>query len=362
MVLRLVALACFANLGLGARLGAQDEEVSVANSETKEEATWVSSILGNNCESNWCRFTTAMAGYAIQRFRLERASRSWPTPLPQELQTPLLAAKLCQASYEDRATVEQVVAAEGMRLLHFTDQWWITSWPNGQVFVVFRGTADLHDVLVDILVRPTEYNGVQWHTGFLRQVQNHDLQAALRQHANSPRVTLIGHSLGGANAYALAASGLMPVGHIEEVITFGAPAVIYAESSHLVRRDFKHTAFAHRADPVPRMLGSDSTILGAILSVYRDQGSAMDSPSSSILDAVSLYGQEGNAVWLKGENGRPVSVPSRSMPPVMHLQTVMGVTSLPRNPLADHLMAGYRNGIELEIQSGGSPAPPPYWR
>lgn len=298
-----------------------------------------------------------MARYAIERFRLERESQSWPSPSPQELQTPLLAAKLCQASYENRATVEELVATEGMQLLVHTDQWWITSRPNGQVFVVFRGTADLHDVIVDLFVVPTEHNGAMWHSGFLRSIQRPDLQAALRQYANSPRVTLIGHSLGGAQAFALAASGLMPVGHIEEVITFGAPAVIYAESSDLVNKQFKHTAFAHRADPVPRLLGSDPTVLGALLTMFRDQGSGSEEPSQGVLNAVSLYGQEGDAVWLKGRNGRPHIVPTGSRPPVMHLQTSMSISQPPSNPLGDHLMAGYRSGIEDEIRSGGSPAP-----
>lgn len=370
MVLRLVSLACLADFGLAARMNVGElekrhEEKLSAIAETKTEETWgalgrLAGGFGNlnnlrdECESHWCRFTRVMASYAIESFRLERAANSWSAPSVQELQTPLLAAKLCQASYEDRATVEEVVAAEGMQLLTYTPQWWITSKPNGQIFVVFRGTADLHDVLVDVLVRPTEYNGAMWHTGFLQQIQMPDLQGALRHYANSPRVTVVGHSLGGANAYALAASGLMPVGHIEEVITFGAPAVIYADSSDHVNKNFRHTAFAHNADPVPRLLGSDPVVLGALLSLFRDQGSGVETPRQSILEAVSLYGQEGNAIWLKGSNGRPHQVPSGYLPPVMHLQTIMSVTAPPRNPLGDHLMAGYRNGIEIEIQSGGS--------
>lgn len=304
-----------------------------------------------------------MSRFALERFRLERAARSWQSPPVQDLQKPLLAAKLCQASYEDRATVEQVVAAEGMQLLEYDERFWFASKPDGEVFVVFRGTADLHDVLVDLFVMPTEHNGAQWHSGFLHFVQRPNLQAALRRHADSPRVTLVGHSLGGANAYTLAASGLMPVGHIEEVITFGAPAVIYEESKDLVNKDFKHTAFANKADPVPRLLGSDPTIVGDMLNLYHDLGSDVDTPSQAVLEALSLYGQQGDAVWLRGNRGRPHVVPEDWRHPVMLLQIIVGITTPPSNVLGDHLMAGYRSGIEEEIRSGGSPAPAPaFWR
>lgn len=350
MALRAVILACFAALALAARLDSNDgPEENPAG-------------FGGACSSNWCKLATQVARFTFRRWQLEREANTWSPPPVQDLEKPLIAAKLCQATYENRATVEQVVAAEGMQLLVFTDQWWITRKPNGEVWVVFRGTADLHDVLVDVLVQPTEYNGAMWHTGFLQAIRKPHLQSALRQYANSPRVTVIGHSLGGANAYALAASDLMPVGHIEEVITFGAPAVIYAESSGRVRKNFKHTAFAHNQDPVPRLLGSDKDVLGMLIGVYSDQGSNVEHPSHKLLEAVSLYGQEGNAIWLKGSKGRPLVVPTSRRSAVMALQTILSIVSSPSNPLKDHLMAGYRNGIEEEIKSGGSSAPTSWFR
>jgi len=359
----IVILACAVHLGFASRIDTHD------NSHDEVMPSWgnfdmntgISGIgnIGSTCESNWCQFTTHMAGFAGQRSQMECAARSWTPPPPQDLHKPLLAAKLCQASYEDRATVEQVVAAEGMQLLEHDDRYYFASKPNGEVFVVFRGTADLHDVLVDLFVVPTEHNGAMWHSGFLHFVQRPSVQAALRRHANSPRVTLVGHSLGGANAYTLAASGLMPVGHIEEVITFGAPAVIYEESSNQVNKNFKHTAFANKADPVPRLLGSDPTVLGDILNLYNELGSDVPTPSQNVLEAVSLYGQQGDAVWLRGDNGRPNMVPEDSRSTVMMLQMIVSITSAPTDVLGNHLMAGYRSGIEEEIRSGGSPAPAP---
>lgn len=372
MALRAVTLVCFAKLVLASRVDSDSHDELSGRLKADQDASWRNLIanlnnanlgsLGDTCDSHWCRFTTTMARFAFQRLRLEREASRWSPPPVQDLEKPFVAAKLCQASYENRATVEQVVAAEGMQLLEHTDQWWITRKPSGEVWVVFRGTADLHDVLVDVLVHPAEHNGAMWHTGFLHAIQRPHLQEALRRHANSPRVTVIGHSLGGANAFALAASGLMPVGHIEEVITFGAPAVIYAESSDRVNKNFKHTAFANNADPVPRLLGSDPEVLRALLNIYNDQGSNVDNPRQNLLEAVSLYGQEGDAVWLKGGNGRPHAVPTERRQDVMMLQTVMSITTSPVNPLGDHLMAGYRNGIEEEIRSGGSSAPRGFWR
>lgn len=361
MTLRVVSLACLVHLGFALRVGNNDDSLD------EVMPSWGNfdlSNIGSACESRWCQFTTHMARFAIDRFRMERAARSWHAPPTQDLYKPLLAAKLCQASYEDRTRVEQVVAAEGMQLLEHTERYYFASKPNGEVFVVFRGTADLHDVLVDLFVVPTEHNGAQWHSGFLHFIQRPNLQAALRRNANSPRVTLVGHSLGGANAYALAASGLMPVGHVEEVITFGAPAVIHQASADLVNKDFKHTAFANKADPVPRLLGSDPQILGDVLSLYHNVGSDVDTPSANVLDAVSLYGQQGDTVWLRGDRGRPHVVPQSWRTPVNLLQIIIGITSPPSNVLANHLMAGYRSGIEEEINSGGSPAPAPagFWR
>lgn len=360
MALRIVILASLVHFGFAVRVDTRDD------SDGEVSSSWGLSDL-SACESNWCRFTALMSRFALQRYRVNRAAGSWPAPPTQDLHKPLLAAKLCQASYEDRATVEQVVAAEGMRLLEYSERYWFASKPNGEVFVVFRGTVDLHDVIVDLFVVPTEHNGAMWHSGFLHFIQRPNLQAALRRNANSPRVTLVGHSLGGANAYALAASGLMPVGHIEEIITFGAPAVIYEESSNLVNTNFKHTAFANQQDPVPRLLGSDPTVVGNILNLYRDVGSDVDTPSPRVLEAVSLYGQQGDAVWLRGDGersfGRPLVVPEEWRTSVMLLQIIVSLTSAPSNVLANHLMAGYRGGIEEEIRSGGSPAPAPsFWR
>jgi len=384
MTPRIATLACLVHLSSAARVDTQEESQGTIQVETvlhhEANASWGNlggfgdqeggfgglgrlGGFGTGCETNWCQFTSHMASFATDRFQLERAARSWQTPPPQDLQKPLLAAKLCQASYEDRATVEQVVAAEGMQLLDHTERYYFASKPDGEVFVVFRGTADLHDVLVDLFVVPTEHNGAMYHSGFMHFIQRPNLQAALRRHANSPRVTLTGHSLGGANAYALAASGLMPVGHVEEVITFGAPAVIHEASANHVNRDFRHTAFANKADPVPRLLGSDPTVLGDVLNLYHDLGSGTDTPSRNVLEAVSHYGQQGNTVWLRGGRGRPYSVPEEWRTPVNLLQIIISITSPPSNVLAEHLMAGYRSGIEEEIRSGGAPAPAPnFWR
>jgi hypothetical protein len=371
MAPRIVTLACLVHWSFAVRVDTHEKAQEIIQLDTGDElhdeanATWGLdrlSNLGTGCDSNWCEFTSHMASFTMERFRLERAARSWETPAAQDLQKPLLAAKLCQASYEDRATVEQVVAAEGMQLLDHNERYYFASKPDGEVFVVFRGTADLHDVLVDLFVVPTEHNGAMYHSGFLHFIQRPNLQAALRRHANSPRVTLTGHSLGGANAYALAASGLMPVGHVEEVITFGAPAVIHEASENQVNRDFRHTAFANKGDPVPRLLGSDPTVLGDVLNLYRDLGSGTDTPSQNVLEEVSHYGQQGHAVWLRGNGGRPYTVPDDYRTPVMLLQMIISVTSPPANVLAEHLMSGYRGGIEQEIRSP-SPAPAPsFWR
>lgn len=369
MALRTATLACLVHFGFSVRIDSQEDSLAEisANSDTQEGETWgVADLadLGNSeaCETSWCRLTAHIARFSIQRWNLERAARSWEAPPVPDLNKPLLAAKLCQATYEDRATVEQVVAAEGMQLLDHTDRMFFASKPDGEVFVVFRGTADLHDVLVDLFVVPTDHNGAKYHSGFLHFIQRPNVQAALRQYARGPRVTVIGHSLGGAYAYALAASGLMPAGgRIEEVITFGAPAVIYGESRSLVNRNFKHTAFANQADPVPRLLGSDPQVLGDVLGLYQGMGSGVDTPDRRLLDAVSAYEQQGDAVWLKGETGRPHVVPPTWRAPVMALQMIMSIAQPPTDALANHLMAGYRSGIEEEIASGGSPAPAPTW-
>jgi len=328
---------------------------STSNSTTDDDD-------GDACASISCRFRSLMAHYASEGARLEDASSSWPAPPAMELEKPLLAAKLCQASYEPRATVEEVVAAENMTLLEYTERWYITSrqtsrrsrwWSSRssaeEVWVIFRGTADLQDVLADVLVRPTEYNGAMWHTGFLEGVQKPELQAALRQHANSPHVTVVGHSLGGAQAFALAASDLMPVGHIEEVITFGAPAAIFEESHDSVRSDFKHIAFVNKADPVPRLLGQDASVLKTVLGLWQVRDRSVEEGSGNLFDAIAKYAQKGDTVWLKGSEGKPHIVPQSFRSMVMHLQTVLSLFARFRNPLGDHLMAGYRAGIENEV-------------
>lgn len=134
------------------------------------------------------------------------------------------------------------------------------------IFIVFRGTKDILDILTDVNVRPritkTRFGDINVHSGFEALAENalRIIDEKLSAMVDSPwanaRLLLCGHSLGGA----LAMVSAMKSERQSMVVTFGAPNVAFnlpQASRQKAHREFEMSAqsFVHHEDPVPQMLG-----------------------------------------------------------------------------------------------------------
>lgn len=158
------------------------------------------------------------------------------------LEAPLLGARLSELAYAE--TAEEIrdglaTLGDDLELVHFhaqtTDpfpdaQWFAARRASSDsepscLFVVFRGTRSIQDMLYDLQAIPS---GV-FHAGFLSIVRRcTSLHRLLEQEPRSRHVCLLGHSLGGALALTLVGAGYVPQrAPFVSVTTFGAPAAFY---------------------------------------------------------------------------------------------------------------------------------------
>jgi len=122
--------------------------------------------------------------------------------------------------------------------------------------LVFRGTDDLDDWLVNLKVKSRKVDGGYIHTGFYDAYQTlrSKLRAALKD-ADPEHLWITGHSLGGALAVVCAHDLGQAKIDVDGVVTFGQPMVAKKDLARfLSQRLSKHYArFVNNADIVPRI-------------------------------------------------------------------------------------------------------------
>ena len=234
----------------------------------------------------------------------------------KELQMALLGARLSWLAYAEskwelesglRSASSQQLDGTRLQLVKFapqrasmpTPQWYLAR--NGtDLYLVFRGTHSLFDVLHDLMAVPevgTEDD--EFHGGFLHAVN--DVAGAVREavaaelrHGSGgagggdadgedggaggagagagggyARLYLVGHSLGGALALTLLGAGLLPAPAElagrplppVSVLTYGSPAAFHRRCRSRAVREAHVQAFVYGADLVPRLLGSPLPLL-----------------------------------------------------------------------------------------------------
>jgi pimeloyl-ACP methyl ester carboxylesterase len=131
-------------------------------------------------------------------------------------------------------------------------------------YVVFRGTADHTDWIVNLHVTPNEMRskGKLWvHAGVLAELENVEsnvLKILTDNLSNKDVVVLCGHSLGGTYATIAAAHLLDHDYLVNNVLGFGSPQVVWkGQGGHHLwgRLNSRLKTYVYQCDLVPRLLG-----------------------------------------------------------------------------------------------------------
>ncbi|MDX1813003.1 MAG: lipase family protein, partial [Gammaproteobacteria bacterium] len=142
-------------------------------------------------------------------------------------------ARLANAAYGNRATIEKETAAQGYKLSYLNNlptlqvSYYLATDDNNQTqTIVVRGTSNVENALVDIafqLINSKDF-GIQLHNGFA--VSAAGIYQDIKPHLNKQyKIRTTGHSLGGAVAVILALYLKNDGYQLERVVTFGQPKV-----------------------------------------------------------------------------------------------------------------------------------------
>jgi len=154
----------------------------------------------------------------------------------------MLSHKL--AEYSLRAYTERTFDIDGAQVL-------VEKTPDGLV-IAFRGTEDGEDLITDLRASPwySKEIGVWCHAGFLKSLRPL-IESLNRPVFRAKKVTLTGHSLGGAMAQIYAAY-LVKQGYMPHLTTFGAPRAGMQGLSDLSSQ-CKGYRFVRDGDTVPHV-------------------------------------------------------------------------------------------------------------
>ncbi|KAL6060510.1 hypothetical protein QOT17_013539 [Balamuthia mandrillaris] len=254
----------------------------------------------------------------------------------------------------------------------------VTDKQDGHVFLIFRGTDNAVDSLIDTSAQLCEvklnkaafrahagcyYTLMQKYQKIMRLLQRHVLTKYKEDPSSSPRVTITGHSLGGGYAILfyllLHCDGALegcPVNM--DAVTFGAPAVMAPLANH---DDFVSSLqspslcihnFVHAFDIVPRCLGNGVGIkfLGTLGDVVllRDYVQLAHLfqvlKETEFVQNTMLYRPYGQFYFLSLMNGQPALFQAENdedKGTILTLPVVMGAGFRPTKLLQDHFITSY---------------------
>lgn len=142
-------------------------------------------------------------------------------------------ARLANAAYGNRASIEKMVAAQEYRLVHYANlpklqvSFYLASDDKYKTHIVaVRGTSNVENALVDIAIQliKNDKSGILLHNGFAVSAKAiyQDIKPKLNKQY---KIRTTGHSLGGAVAAVLAMYLKTDGYQVERVVTFGQPKV-----------------------------------------------------------------------------------------------------------------------------------------
>ena len=212
------------------------------------------------------------------------------------------------------------------------------------VFLVFRGTLDWRDMLANMQVAPDLSGKHRVHGGFAAHVSgeaNPKLERELAELAALPRnveLHVLGHSLGGAMALALLASGRLQ--ELQTQVTMiGSPKVFHEVAPSVNELGAKKvTLLVNHGDVVPRLLGDQKIDISHQLKQLK-QLEIRDEDMPPLAHYKHPAGLE--LVVLRGAMALKPS-------PIFHDEIWLDPTALSgmkRDPVTDHLMAEYSQSL-----------------
>jgi len=282
-----------------------------------------------------------------QRSSLSRADQA-------DIALPLLAARMTEFAYHAETPAELQAKLHGVideaMLLTFhqqefhaqTAQWFLA---RGKLpaavrssstvdaddreclFLVFRGTHSVADILTDLLVRPERTpSGLSFHGGFLACVRDDSrLHALLRIHAmGDVPLYIFGHSLGGSLALTLVEADLLPRCHHGKVsvVALGSPSNIYGpvnvDAIPVSARRASLLVVVNKNDVAPRVLGSPLKLMRAAVAAISG-GDATAQPDGSLLETLERYEHPGHVRVLYVSDGQAHRVEPHERVSVLHL-------------------------------------------
>jgi len=200
---------------------------------------------------------------------------------PDRFKTLLEYALVADSAYQDKTSIEKVLAAQGYTLTahgqlpgYAVSYFLATNDAEKQQIISVRGTSNVENAMVDVAFQllPNKHTGIKLHQGFAQSADYiyDKVKAKLNR---DYRINTTGHSLGGAAALILAMyldAGGYEVG---KVISFGQPKVTNISGS----RKYSHldvTRVVMPKDMVPLLPPLDPMDL-MNMEVYWHQGTEL---------------------------------------------------------------------------------------
>ena len=182
-------------------------------------------------------------------------------------------------NFRDEVVLNEVTPKAEAEVLHSTQKanstspvQWLLARRAGTVYLIFQGTVDVQDAVIDVSAVPDygrfKEHGIGVHSGIASILEQdvddvghvlNDVLGALKQHRQAGELlVLCGHSLGGGYAQVMAIHLLIRDVEIFAVQTFGAPHVLVPPGKTAPQMLWQRlhaltTHWVHAWDPVPRL-------------------------------------------------------------------------------------------------------------
>ncbi|CAE7211724.1 unnamed protein product [Symbiodinium natans] len=294
-------------------------------------------------ESSWADAAVEWIGDFALRAGSDRLAATAAAEEVAELRE---LVRLAQIAYEDDTDTVSSLLPDGLTLRDAGRERavWFMAQRRRTVFLVFRGTSEWKDIFADMQVLPDLAGKHRLHGGFASHVSkdgNPILEAALAALPKGCELHILGHSLGGAVALALLASGQLPrgLGHVD-VTMIGSPKVFHGVAPSVRELGARRVKLlVNHGDIVPRLLGNEKVDVSRYLKQLR-QLEIRDEDLPALADYCHPAGLE--LVVLRGAAALKPS-------PAFHDRIWLDPTALAgtkRDPFTDHLMTEYMQSLD----------------
>lgn len=322
-----------------------------------------SSFINAAYESYACDITASFTTSLDSSSNLEKSTEKQLENSSINLSMVQIAVSLSHAVYEDgeerTLPPDCEVVAKNTKGVTLGARWWIGVVGTGAgkgIYLTFRGTHDLYDMLVDAQVTPgeTDYTsglGVSIHSGFAASLSLSlpAVMKALRGLSDVEGFPLIvcGHSLGASYAQLFQIAQKEFV--VDAVIGFGPPPTFWfpskrhPPSAEMLAISRRTHLFVHRLDVIPRLSGDTVHDLRTMLNTFGFSGPPPESVHFTHIGQVYFLVHE-----YKKEVYRTIHVPNISKKDREVVENVLDMFPplFTFHCMLDHKMMHYEKAVQ----------------